>query len=101
VHPRIKTVTYNTGYTTGSQAIKITGVSLNGTNIDVSIDGVNCTITDTGLDYINCVTGSSAAVSPVGYQPGQPGMTQIQTDIDYKEYLVLATTFEVMNLNSS
>jgi hypothetical protein len=40
-------------------------------------------------------------VSPIGYQPGQPGMTQIQTDEDYQEYLVLASTFEVMNLNSS
>ena len=102
VHPRIKTVSWNTGYTTGSQEIKITGVSLNGTtSVEVTAGGVNCTVTESDLDYIKCVTGSSSAVSPIGYQPGQPGMTQIQTDIDYNEYLLLASTFEVMNLNSS
>jgi hypothetical protein len=65
------------------------------------VAGVNCAVTESDLDFIRCVTGSSSVVSPIGYQPGQPGMTQIQTDEDYNEYLVLASTFEVMNLNSS
>lgn len=48
-----------------------------------------------------CVTGAAPAASPIGYQPGQPGMTKIMTDEDYVEYLALSSTFEVMNLNSS
>jgi hypothetical protein len=100
VHPRIKSVTYNEGYTTGGQRIRIEGVSFNGTNIDVTVGGEVCDVTDSDLDYIVCMT-NSAAVSSIGYQPGQPGMTQIQTDEDYNEYMVLSSTFEVMNLNSS
>jgi hypothetical protein len=67
VHPRIKNVSYNTGYMTGSQELKISGVSLNGTNIEVEVGGVNCDITDSGLDYIECVTGAADTESPLGY----------------------------------
>jgi len=52
VHPRIKSVSYNSGYTSGGQYIRIDGVSFNGTNLDISVDGVNCAVTDSDLDYI-------------------------------------------------
>ena len=39
--------------------------------------------------------------SQIGYQPGQPGLTYIQNTEDYQEYLQLASTFEVLHLNSS
>lgn len=74
---------------------------MNGTNIEVLADGEDCRVTDSGLDFIKCVTSGTGSVSPIGYQPGQPGMTQIQTDEDYNEFLKLASTFEAMNVNSS
>lgn len=76
-------------------------MSLNGTNVEISVGGIPCEIRQHKLDSIECVTGKAEEPSKIGYQPGQPGMTQIQTDEDYEEYLVLASTFEVMNLNSS
>lgn len=101
VHPRIKTVSYNSGYTAGGQNIRLTGLSFNGTNVEVKVGGVDCEVTANDTDYIECTTGAASEISSIGYQPGQPGLTQIQTDIDYNEYLVLASTSEVMNLNSS
>lgn len=102
VHPRIKKVSKNEGYITGGQSIRIDGVSFNGTNVEVMVDDVACKITDRGLDYINCVTGERAAgKSAIGYQPGQPGMTLIQTDEEYKAFSLLQSSFEVMHLNSS
>jgi acylphosphatase len=101
VHPRIKSVSYNEGYTTGGQTIRIDGMALNGTNIEVLADGEECRVTDSGLDYIKCVTGGTGSVSPVGYQPGQVGITQIQTDADYEEFMLQASTFEAHNVNSS
>ena len=67
MHPRIKKVSHNMGYTTGSQELKISGVSLNGTNIEVEVGGVDCEIIDSGLDYIKCVTGVADVASPLGY----------------------------------
>lgn len=101
VHPRIKTVSHNTGYTTGGQHLRLTGVSFNGTNVEIWVDGVNCTIVEHDLDYMVCVTGGASTNSSVGYQPGQPGMTKIMSDEDYVEYLALSSTFDVQNLNSS
>jgi len=65
------------------------------------VAGQACEIVEHDLDFITCVTAEADAASTIGYQPGQPGMTQIQTDEDYAEYLVLAPTFEVLHLNSS
>lgn len=101
VHPRIDSISYNEGYTTGGQHITIKGNAFNGTNINVMVGDVECSVTDSSLDYIKCVTGASSTASPIGYQPGRAGLTQIQTDEEYNEYLVLAPTFEVMDLNSS
>ena len=50
VHPRIKSVSYNTGYTTGGQSLKIEGLQLNGTNVEVLVDGQECRITDHNLE---------------------------------------------------
>lgn len=77
VHPRIDTVSFNQGYTTGGQHITIKGSAFNGTNINVMVGGVECRVTDSDLDYIKCVTGAADSISPIGYQPGQPGLTQI------------------------
>lgn len=100
VHPRITTVSFNDGYTTGGQEIHITGVTLNGTNVEVSLGGTPCDIVERDFDFITCVT-READPSPIGYQPGQPGVTYIQNTEDYEEYLQLASTFEVLHLNSS
>jgi hypothetical protein len=68
VHPRIKSVSYNEGYTTGGQRVRIDGVSFNGTNIDVTVGGEECTVTDSDLDYIVCMTSSSSSgPSTIGY----------------------------------
>jgi hypothetical protein len=101
VHPRIKTVSHNTGYSTGGQVVRIDGVQLNGTNIEVKVDGIDCVVETAEQDYITCVTGESSSESAIGYQPGQPGLTTIMTDEDYIEYLVLSSSMEVTNLNSS
>jgi hypothetical protein len=101
VHPRIKTVSHTYGYSTGGQVIRIEGVQLNGTNIEVKVDGIDCVVETAEQDYITCVTGESSAESAIGYQPGQPGLTTIMTDEDYIEYLVLSSSMEVTNLNSS
>jgi hypothetical protein len=74
VHPKIKKVSANSGYTTGGQRLRIEGVSLNGTNVAVNIDGQVCQITNRSLDFIDCVTSSKNSASNQGYQPGQPGM---------------------------
>ena len=100
VHPRLTTVNFNDGYTTGGQEIHITGVTLNGTNVDVQVGGSPCDIVERDFDFITCVTRASEP-SQIGYQPGQPGLTYIQNTEDYQEYLQLASTFEVLHLNSS
>lgn len=77
VHPRIKSVAFNTGYTTGGQIIRLEGLSFNGTNVEVSVGGEPCALISNDTDYIVCRTAAASSASPVGYQPGQPGLTQI------------------------
>lgn len=60
VHPTITSISSNTGYTTGGQNFTISGNSLNGTNVYITVDGVNCSIIEHGLSDITCVTGAKA-----------------------------------------
>ena len=78
-HPKIDSISEADGYLTGGQALTINGWGLKGTTLDdveVTVDGVTCKVTSSNLDSITCVTGTAAAVSTEGAQPGSPGLHQ-------------------------
>lgn len=43
-HPKIESISSNTGLTTGGQILTINGKGLNGTDVEVVIDGIPCEI---------------------------------------------------------
>lgn len=77
VHPKISEITQSSGFTSGGQELTISGFGFNGTDVSVTVDGVECVVSSNERETIVCVTGVTESESVVGYQPGQPGLTQI------------------------
>ena len=78
-HPKIESISAETGFTTGGQTLKIKGWGLKGNStadVEVIVDGVACKVLTTTLDEITCQTGAAGAVSFEGDQPGTHGLRQ-------------------------
>jgi len=70
-HPKITSISASTGYTTGSQELRVSGYGLNGTDVSVVVDGVDCAVKSSNVDAIVCETG--AAQAPSTTDVSQPG----------------------------
>jgi len=81
-HPKIEGISAGSGYTTGGQELIISGHGLNGTNVNVLVDGVDCEVKEALRGSIRCVTGKKSSISSVGYQPGQPGLKRVKNNTD-------------------
>jgi hypothetical protein len=112
VHPKIDSISHNTGYTTGGQLLKIQGYGLNGTDVSVLVDGVECDVKETSLNSISCVTRATESDSFSGYQLGQPGLSRkiihntadlnnLNDEANFPSASVnLSTSFETLNFDS-
>ena len=81
IHPKIESISANSGYLEGSQTLMINGYGLLGTTTTVMVDGVECKVdkTKTTDEVLYCVTGAKATPSSLFAQPGQPGITETIT----------------------
>lgn len=69
-HPKIDSLSHNSGYTGGGQILTVMGHGLNGTDITVVVDGVTCLVQFASNDKITCETGLAESESLSGYMPG-------------------------------
>jgi hypothetical protein len=44
IMPTVSDISHNTGYAEGGQTMTITGTSLDGTNVSVTVDGISCNV---------------------------------------------------------
>jgi len=72
-HPKIDGLSANSGYTTGSHELTISGYGLNGTDVSVVVDGVDCNVKSSQSESIVCET-QAGAESVAMQQPGQLGV---------------------------
>lgn len=56
-HPKIESVSAATGYTNGGQDLTISGHGFNGTDVTITVDGVECALKSQTADSLKCVTG--------------------------------------------
>ena len=82
IHPKIESISANTGYQNGYQTLTISGQGLNGTAISVTADGTDCSVQTASTTEIVCLTGANFAptVASSDERPGQPGLTLIIYD---------------------
>ena len=74
-HPVIDAISASEGYLSGGQELRISGFGLNGTDVQVTVDGVQCKVTSNSQEEIICLTGEGRAPSQTGVdQPGSPGL---------------------------
>ena len=67
VHPKIESISHNTGYTTGGQLLNLFGYGLNGTDVNVLVDGVPCDVKNASVNALSCVTRATSNESFSGY----------------------------------
>jgi len=74
-HPTISSIDKSQGFTSGGQTLQISGTGLKGTDVQVSVAGVDCTVTEITNELITCQTGEAAAASVTGVtQPYTAGL---------------------------
>jgi len=66
-HPKINALSQSSGFTTGGQTLTISGYGLNGTDVNVLVDGVACDVKEAVSGQITCVTGESETESVSGF----------------------------------
>jgi hypothetical protein len=100
-HPKIEGVSASSGFTSGGQDFIISGHGLNGTDVVVYIDDVECEVTEAVSGMITCVTGEKDDTSLFGYQPGQAGLTREKTDEDDATISIvdLVTSMEIFEIS--
>jgi len=87
-HPKIDSISADTGYTTGGQEMTLTGTGLSGTTAEVMVDGVACVVTSNTETEIKCVTGEAAGVSTTGVrQPNVQGLRSEYYDPSGNSYI--------------
>jgi hypothetical protein len=80
IMPSITGISSSGGYTSGGQELTITGTSLNGTAIDIKVDGSECEVTDSGFFEITCSTGEKVPGTSQPVYPGQHGLRRKNWD---------------------
>ena len=61
VKPTITEVSSTTGYATGGQFVTFKGTSLDGDNVSVEMDGVECKVLSVSESEVTCRTGEKVA----------------------------------------
>lgn len=68
IHPKIDSISANTGFLNGGQTLVISGQGLTGASKTVTVDGVACTIIEAASSdtELRCTTGKKASTSVTG-----------------------------------
>lgn len=77
VHPKIESINHSSGTQNGYQTLIISGQGLNGTDISVTADGVECQVQSSTDTSLTCLTGPNSSPTTSGSEmPGQMGLVK-------------------------
>ena len=79
VMPTVSAISHNEGYAVGGQTLTITGTSLDGAAVTVTVDGLACEVQTISVTELTCITSAKTidpdAVAPLSYI-GQQGLNR-------------------------
>jgi riboflavin synthase alpha subunit len=81
--PTVTSISHHEGHAAGKQTLTISGTSLDGKNVSVTVDGISCTVESISETELTCKTGEKTidpeAIAP-SYYVGQQGVNRYNFD---------------------